>query len=110
MPDDDVERRPQPLDDLIHDAIIVLVAQLIGVAPGQFIAVVAFTQLTEPSTPTCACPSAAWASVWVDQPAFPPGAPCHRHRSRVGRPWTLGDGRNFMSCCSWWDMLFRSAT
>lgn len=35
------------LDDIVHDTLIVIVAQLIGVAPGQFIAFVAFTQLSE---------------------------------------------------------------
>lgn len=35
------------LDDLIHDAIIVAAAQLIGVAPGQFVAAVAVMQLSQ---------------------------------------------------------------
>ena len=41
------DNRNHLLDDLLHDAIIVAVAQLIGVAPGQFIVVVALTQLSE---------------------------------------------------------------
>ena len=41
------DNRNHLLDDVIHDAIIVLVAQLIGVAPGQFVAIVALTQLSE---------------------------------------------------------------
>ena len=35
------------LDDLLVDSLLVLVAQLIGVAPGQFIAFTALTQLSE---------------------------------------------------------------
>ncbi|MES2954500.1 MAG: sterol desaturase family protein, partial [Pseudomonadota bacterium] len=41
------DNRNHLLDDVIGDVIIVLVAQLIGVAPGQFIAIVALTQLSE---------------------------------------------------------------
>ena len=41
------DNRNHLLDDLIRDSIIVVVAQLIGVAPGQFVAIVAFTQLSE---------------------------------------------------------------
>ena len=41
------DNRNHLLDDALHDMIIVVVAQLIGVAPGQFIAVVALTQLSE---------------------------------------------------------------
>ncbi len=41
------DNRNHLLDDLLVDVIVVLVAQLIGVAPGQFIALVAFAQLTE---------------------------------------------------------------
>src|SRR2546422_1028710 len=41
------DNRNHLLDDILVDSIVVLVAQLIGVAPGQFIAIVAFTQLSE---------------------------------------------------------------
>ena len=41
------DNRNHLLDDLIRDVVIVCVAQLIGVAPGQFVAIVAFTQLSE---------------------------------------------------------------
>ncbi len=41
------DNRNHLLDDLIRDVIVVVVAQLIGVAPGQFVAIVAFTQLSE---------------------------------------------------------------
>ncbi len=41
------DNRNHLVDDVINDVIVVLVAQLIGVAPGQFVALVAFTQLSE---------------------------------------------------------------
>jgi len=41
------DNRNHLLDDLIRDVIVVVVAQLIGIAPGQFVAIVAFTQLSE---------------------------------------------------------------
>ncbi|WP_411878869.1 sterol desaturase family protein [Polaromonas sp. YR568] len=41
------DNRNHLLDDILVDIIVVVVAQLIGVPPGQFIAIVAFTQLSE---------------------------------------------------------------
>lgn len=41
------DSRNHLLDDVIRDVIIVIVAQLIGVAPGQFVAIVAIAQLSE---------------------------------------------------------------
>jgi sterol desaturase/sphingolipid hydroxylase (fatty acid hydroxylase superfamily) len=41
------DSRNHLLDDILIDVIMVLVAQMIGVAPGQFIAIVALTQLSE---------------------------------------------------------------
>ncbi|MDO9114502.1 MAG: sterol desaturase family protein [Polaromonas sp.] len=41
------DNRNHLLDDIAVDCLLVLAAQLIGVAPGQFIAIVALTQLSE---------------------------------------------------------------
>ena len=41
------DNRNHLLDDVLVDCIVVLAAQLIGVAPGQFVAIVALTQLSE---------------------------------------------------------------
>ena len=41
------DNRNHVLDDLIKQTLVVVVAQLIGVAPGQFVAIVALTQLSE---------------------------------------------------------------
>jgi sterol desaturase/sphingolipid hydroxylase (fatty acid hydroxylase superfamily) len=41
------DNRNHLLDDLIVDSLLVVAAQIIGVAPGQFVAFVAFAQLSE---------------------------------------------------------------
>ena len=103
------DNRNHLLDDLIHDAIIVLVAQLIGVAPGQFIAIVALTQLSESLQHANLRLGfgAIGERLWIS-PRF------HRlhhsiglgHESRGAH--TLG-GHNFGVLLPWWDMLCRSA-
>ncbi|MFC5521619.1 sterol desaturase family protein [Polaromonas jejuensis] len=103
------DNRNHLLDDILLDSIVVLVAQFIGVAPGQFVAIVAFTQLSE---------SFQHANVrlwfgsigerlWVS-PRF------HRLHHSIGigheshGPKTLG-GHNFGILLPWWDMLFGTA-
>jgi sterol desaturase/sphingolipid hydroxylase (fatty acid hydroxylase superfamily) len=103
------DNRNHLLDDVIRDFIVVVVAQLIGVAPGQFVAIVAFTQLSE---------SFQHANVriwfgrmgerlWVS-PRF------HRLHHSIGMgheskgKHTLG-GHNFGVLLPWWDMLFGTA-
>ena len=103
------DNRNHLLDDVLVDTIVVVVAQLIGVAPGQFIAIVAFTQLSE---------SFQHANVrlwfgrigerlWVS-PRF------HRLHHSIGLghesagKQTLG-GHNFGVLLPWWDMLFKTA-
>jgi sterol desaturase/sphingolipid hydroxylase (fatty acid hydroxylase superfamily) len=102
------DNRNHLLDDVIHDIIIVIVAQLIGVAPGQFIAIVAFTQLSQSLQHANLRLSFGRLGerLWVS-PRF------HRlhhsigigHESRGGQK--LG-GHNFGVLLPWWDMLFRS--
>lgn len=41
------DNRNHLLDDLLRDLVLVVAAQIIGVAPGQFVAIVAITQLSE---------------------------------------------------------------
>ncbi|WP_159914121.1 sterol desaturase family protein [Pantoea sp. 18069] len=105
------DNRNHLLDDLLRDSIIVLVAQIIGLAPGQFVAIVAITQLSE---------SLHHANVrlwfgrvgerlWVS-PRF------HRRHHTIGigheaQPGTrakLG-GNNFGVLLPVWDMLFGTA-
>lgn len=100
------------LDDVIHDAIIVLVAQLIGVAPGQFVAIVALTQLSQSF-------QHANVRIWFGKlgerlwisPRF------HRRHHAIG----IGHeplapvrnkkvhGNNFGVLLPWWDMVFGTA-
>ena len=103
------DTRNHLLDDVIHDAIIVLVAQLIGVAPGQFVAIVALTQLSESF-------QHANVRIWFGQlgerlwvsPRF------HRRHHAVGighEPMApvrnkKVHGNNFGVLLPWWDMLF----
>jgi sterol desaturase/sphingolipid hydroxylase (fatty acid hydroxylase superfamily) len=103
------DNRNHLLDDVIRAIIVVVVAQLIGIAPGQFVAIVAFTQLSE---------SFQHANIrlwfgrvgerlWIS-PRF------HRlhHSIGIGHESsgrdTLG-GHNFGVLLPWWDMLFGTA-
>ncbi|MDB5886772.1 MAG: hypothetical protein JWR74_2943 [Polaromonas sp.] len=103
------DNRSHLLESLLDDAIMVVVAQLIGVAPEQFIVIVALTQLSE---------SFQHANVrlwfgrvgerlWVS-PRF------HRLHHSIGLghetngPKTLG-GHNFGVLLPCWDMLFGTA-
>jgi sterol desaturase/sphingolipid hydroxylase (fatty acid hydroxylase superfamily) len=102
------DNRNHLLDDVIHDTLIVVVAQLIGVAPGQFIALVAFMQLSESFQHANLRMGfgAIGERLWVS-PRF------HRLHHSVGigheshGPRTLG-GHNFGVLLPWWDMLFRT--
>ena len=105
------DNRNHLLDDVLRDVIIVVVAQLIGVAPAQFVAIVAFTQLSESF-------QHANVRVWFGQvgerlwvsPRF------HRvhhsigigHESIRSGKAVLG-GVNFGVLLPWWDMLFGTA-
>ena len=106
------DNRNHLLDDVIHDAIIVLVAQLIGVAPGQFVAIVALTQLSESF-------QHANVRIWFGQlgerlwisPRF------HRRHHAIGighEPMApvrnkKVHGNNFGVLLPWWDILFGTA-
>ena len=102
------DNRNHLLDDLLRDSIFVLLALVVGVAPGQFVAIVAVTQLVE---------SLSHANVrlgfgplrWLlVSPQF------HRLHHGVGLGHesagrgSLG-GHNFAVLFPVWDLLFRSA-
>lgn len=102
------DNRNHLLDDVIRDSAFVLVALVVGVPPGQFVAIVALTQLVE---------SLSHANVWLSfgpfervlvSPRF------HRlhHAIGVGHeshgPGSLG-GHNFAVLFPLWDLLFGSA-
>lgn len=103
------DNRNHFLDAVLVDVVVVVFAQLIGIPPGQFVAVVAFTQLCEnfQHANVRVWFGAVGERLWVS-PRF------HRlhhsigigHESR-GRQ-TLG-GHNFGVLLPWWDMLFGTA-
>ncbi len=102
------DNRNHLLDDLLRDSVFVLLALAVGVAPGQFVAIVAVTQLVE---------SLSHANVRLDfgplrgllvSPRF------HRLHHAVGLghesagQGSLG-GHNFAVLFPVWDILFGSA-
>ena len=103
------DNRNHLLDDVLVDISVVLVAQLIGVAPGQFIAIVAITQLSESfqHANLRLWFGSVGERLWVS-PRF------HRLHHSIGLGHesagknTLG-GSNFGVLLPWWDMLFKTA-
>jgi len=102
------DNRNHLLDDLLRDVIVVTVAQLIGVAPAQFVAIVALTQLSE-SFQHANLPVlfGRWGErLWVS-PRF------HRLHHAIGigheSPGQALGGSNFGVLLPWWDMLFGTA-
>lgn len=106
------DNRNHLLDDVINDAIVAVVAQIIGVPPGQFVAIVALTQLSQ---------SFQHANVriwfgrlgerlWVS-PRF------HRCHHAIGAAHeAMGPvrnkrarGVNFGVLLPWWDMIWGTA-
>lgn len=117
------DNRNHLLDDLLRDALIVIVAQLIGIPPGQFVAVTAFTQLSESfqHANVRLWFGSVGERLWVS-PRF------HRlhHSIGIGHETlraarydargellqigsTVPGGHNFGVLLPWWDMLFGTA-
>jgi sterol desaturase/sphingolipid hydroxylase (fatty acid hydroxylase superfamily) len=105
------DNRNHLLDSVVTGLILSAVAALIGVGPGQFVALIALGQLSESfQHANLRCWFGSWGErLWVS-PRF------HRrhhnigigHESqRQGRP-VLG-GCNFGVLLPWWDMLFGTA-
>ncbi|MBC7917016.1 MAG: sterol desaturase family protein [Rhodoferax sp.] len=95
------DNRNHLLDDVLRDVIIAVVALAIGIAPGQFVAVVAITQLFEnlQHANVRMCFGTVGERLWIS-PRF------HRvhHSVHADR-----QGANFGVLLPWWDMLFRTA-
>jgi len=103
------DNRNHLLDDVIRDSLFVLVALLVGIAPSQFVAVVALTQLVESlSHANVRLSFGRWGSRLLVSPRY------HRlhHGIGVGHesagPGSLG-GHNFAVLFPVWDLLFGSA-
>jgi sterol desaturase/sphingolipid hydroxylase (fatty acid hydroxylase superfamily) len=91
------DNRNHLLDDLLRDSVLVVVGQLVGVGPGQFIAIVAVTQLSESLQHANlrlwfgSVGERAWVS-----PRF------HRLHHSI----ELGFVHNFGVLLPWWDVAF----
>ena len=103
------DNRNHLLDDLLRDTILVVVAQLIGVAPGQFIAIVAITQLSESFQHANL---RLWFGRWGERLWISPRFHRLHHSIGIGHESngraTLG-GHNFGVLLPWWDMLLGTA-
>jgi sterol desaturase/sphingolipid hydroxylase (fatty acid hydroxylase superfamily) len=103
------DNRNHLLDDLIMDSVMVIVALLIGIPPGQFVAVVACTQLLQSLAHANVRLSFGPLERLVVSPRF------HRlhHSIGIGHEsngrGTLG-GHNFAVLLPVWDMLFGTAS
>jgi sterol desaturase/sphingolipid hydroxylase (fatty acid hydroxylase superfamily) len=103
------DNRNHLLDDVITASLLSIVAKLIGVGPGQFVALVAVSQLWENFQHANVRCSFGWlGDRLVISPRF------HRlhHSIGIGHEsagrQTLG-GHNFGVLFPWWDMLFKTA-
>jgi sterol desaturase/sphingolipid hydroxylase (fatty acid hydroxylase superfamily) len=115
------DNRNHLLDDLINAVVWVFVAQLIGIAPAQFVAVVAITQLFENfQHANLRLSFGKWGEyLWVS-PRF------HRLHHAIGlghesksktvmssaEPTSEGGalgGHNFGVLLPWWDVMFKTA-
>ena len=93
------DNRNHLLDDLIRDSVLVITARLIGIAPGQFVAVVACTQLLESLAHTNV---RLWFGPVLERVLVSP----RFHRVHHGIGW---DRHNFAVLLPIWDVLFRTA-
>lgn len=122
------DNRNHLLDDFLRDTILVAVAQLIGVAPGQFIAIVAITQLSESFQHANV---RLWFGRWGERLWVSPRFHRLHHSIGIGhetlkpvsadaqadaataqpapRYRTVLGGHNFGVLLPWWDMLMRTA-
>jgi sterol desaturase/sphingolipid hydroxylase (fatty acid hydroxylase superfamily) len=103
------DNRNHLLDDLIRSSVLVIVAQCIGVGPGQFVAIVAVTQLVESlSHANLRLRFGRWGERLLVSPHF------HRVHHAIGighesqGPGSLG-GHNFAVLFPVWDLLFGTA-
>ena len=102
------DNRNHLLDDVLRDSVFVLVALLLGVPPGQFIAVVAVMQLMESLSHANVRLSFGPLERLFVSPRF------HRQHHAIGvgheshGPGSLG-GCNFAVLFPVWDLVFRSA-
>lgn len=103
------DNRNHLLDDVLRDAVFVLLARFIGVGPGQFVALVAFSQLMENLQHANV---RLWFGPLLERLLISPRFHRRHHAIGVGHEsggrGTLG-GCNFGVLLPFWDMLFGTA-
>ena len=101
------DNRNHLLDSLLRDVVLVVVAQLIGVKPAQFVLIVVLTQLVESfSHANVKMCFGKWGDRLLVSPKF------HRfHHSLAYDESTAGPakGHNFAVLFPVWDIVFRTA-
>jgi sterol desaturase/sphingolipid hydroxylase (fatty acid hydroxylase superfamily) len=106
------DNRNHLLDDLLRAVIWVLVAQMVGIAPSQFVAVVALTQLSENfQHANLRLSFGRWGELLWVSPRF------HRlhhaiglgHESLNAKGESVLGGHNFSVLLPCWDILFGTA-
>lgn len=107
------DNRNHLLDDVLIDVILAVAAQVIGIAPGQFVAVVALTQLSESLQHANVrlwfgrVGERLWISPRFHRVHHSIGIGHETHKPGQAAP-VLG-GHNFGVLLPWWDMLFGTA-
>ena len=103
------DNRNHLLDDVMTALVLSVVAKLIGVGPGQFVALVALSQLSESFQHANFRCSFGWLG---DRLLVSPRFHRLHHAIGIGHESggrkTLG-GHNFGVLFPWWDMLFKTA-
>jgi sterol desaturase/sphingolipid hydroxylase (fatty acid hydroxylase superfamily) len=107
------DNRNHLLDDVLIDILVAVAAQVIGIAPGQFVAVVALTQLSESLQHANVrlwfgrVGERLWISPRFHRVHHSIGMGHETHKPGQAAP-VLG-GHNFGVLLPWWDMLFGTA-
>ncbi|MDN3922853.1 sterol desaturase family protein [Roseateles violae] len=103
------DNRNHLLDSVLIDAAFVLLARLLGVGPGQFVALVALTQLLESLQHANV---RLWFGPWLERVLVSPRFHRRHHSIGIGHEsggrGTLG-GHNFAVLFPIWDILFGTA-
>lgn len=104
------DTRNHLLDDVLMDAVFVLLARLVGVGPGQFVALVAISQLVESFSHANV---RLWFGPWLERVLVSPRF--HRRHHAIGIGHEAEGGRGTLGGCNFavlfpiWDQLFGTA-